>query len=923
MRSHFLPILAILASAPVYASTLHNYGNNPFAPVVKSYFPGNYNGGRQNWSATQSEKGIYYIGNNNALLEYDGHLWRSYTMPGGGIVRSVYSDGDGRIYCGSFSEFGYFDLNGEGLAYTSLSSNIEGIRKDLSEIWNIVRDENNGNLLFQSFNEIYVYDGNTTYKTKTKRPLNLIKTGGGIYSQLIDGDFIRLYASPDGKGYSYSTILSNEDINGNIVAAFKVKDRMLILSDKEGACMLDNTGVHPFHSELSAILKRDIANRAVMTADSLIVIGTIKSGIYCMDLAGNCRWKVNCDNFLLNNTVLGLYRDNDNNIIATLDDGVAFIGNSSGIYSWQPEKRIGMIYGFCPDSRYADIATNHGIYRCHDGRLFPIAGLTEQVWCIEKIAGREVIGYNNGIYILDGEKARLVSDKGKGTICIKQDWFGASHWVIAGNYKFPAIYRISDSGEWEYNPLLENIPVMARQIESDEYGNIWCSRFNGGLFRITTDPQRSKIISTRLYRDIGNVRDSIIDMMRIGGRIVFSNGKEFYFHDNLQDSIVAFDIMNKGLSHSIKSARRATHVKDDLYWILSIDALSMVRCGHEVFEVLKSIPFSHFGIPVEERATIRYDRESGDSYLCLNNRIVRINTRLFISKTADSGSELEMLEFATDDKTGKISYILRYPTYDETDCRFKVQLNGKNGIITDDNALEKQIGGLKPGKYELKAEVVSAGKITASLCYPFRIKQPWYFSKGFILIWSAAAILSGYGLWKYTRQAELRKRRALIARIRQEYLEKNLHEKSKDLSGVAINLAAYQELMSQIERIVKSWKDSGEVRKTDIDGLDRLINGYSSESEVQPWSIFMKNFDVTHDDFFKKLKAGYPSLTGYDLKLCALLRADMSTKEIARMLNLSIRGVESARYRLRKKLALSPEDGLIEFLQDFGTTSAS
>ena len=78
-----------------------------------------------------------------------------------------------------------------------------------------------------------------------------------------------------------------------------------------------------------------------------------------------------------------------------------------------------------------------------------------------------------------------------------------------------------------------------------------------------------------------------------------------------------------------------------------------------------------------------------------------------------------------------------------------------------------------------------------------------------------------------------------------------------------------------------------------------------------------KNFDMIHKNFFRNLRKQYPSLTASDLRFCALLRLNLSTKDIAQFTNLTIRGVETARYRIRKKLAIPGNINLVDFLIDF------
>jgi len=83
---------------------------------------------------------------------------------------------------------------------------------------------------------------------------------------------------------------------------------------------------------------------------------------------------------------------------------------------------------------------------------------------------------------------------------------------------------------------------------------------------------------------------------------------------------------------------------------------------------------------------------------------------------------------------------------------------------------------------------------------------------------------------------------------------------------------------------------------------------------IDDWEQFSEYFDKSNNDFLRKLKENNPTLTAADLKLCAYLRLSLSTKAIADLLNLSIRGVESSRYRLRKKLSLSNEVSLFDFV---------
>ena len=80
------------------------------------------------------------------------------------------------------------------------------------------------------------------------------------------------------------------------------------------------------------------------------------------------------------------------------------------------------------------------------------------------------------------------------------------------------------------------------------------------------------------------------------------------------------------------------------------------------------------------------------------------------------------------------------------------------------------------------------------------------------------------------------------------------------------------------------------------------------------WKVFEENFNELHDDFFHDLLKKYPKLSTKDLKLCAYLKMNLSSKEIAPLMSISVRGVEIHRYRLRKKLQLDSNENLSKFL---------
>ena len=122
-----------------------------------------------------------------------------------------------------------------------------------------------------------------------------------------------------------------------------------------------------------------------------------------------------------------------------------------------------------------------------------------------------------------------------------------------------------------------------------------------------------------------------------------------------------------------------------------------------------------------------------------------------------------------------------------------------------------------------------------------------------------------------------------------------------------MSIVKKNELLNTIKKELLA-SDNEEESKSVIKILDKNLN------PKKDWELFSQAFNNTDKDFLKKIKSKHLKLTPNDLKLCAYLRLNLSSKEIAPLLNISVRSVEIKRYRLRKKLNLEHEDGLVEYI---------
>ena len=153
-----------------------------------------------------------------------------------------------------------------------------------------------------------------------------------------------------------------------------------------------------------------------------------------------------------------------------------------------------------------------------------------------------------------------------------------------------------------------------------------------------------------------------------------------------------------------------------------------------------------------------------------------------------------------------------------------------------------------------------------------------------------------------------------LVALRNEKLQAEVDFKNAELATSAMHLVQKGEILTKIKtelnqvmKVLSNEKEANELKK--------MIKVLGEDDKMdKDWEHFAQHFDKVHNDFVVKLKEKHAGLSGNELKLCAYLRMNLSTKEMAQLMNISVRGVEISRYRLRKKLGIATEVSLFEYL---------
>jgi len=961
MRKSLLIIFLLFCTPPLNARAVDI--KSVGVPYVQNYTKAMYQSGNQNWSITRDEHGIMYFGNAQGLLAFDGKYWQQHHMPNGLIVRSVSADGKGKIYVGAYGEFGYWADDNKGvLKYNSLINLVPAKYKPINEeIWKIYVDGQR--IIFQSFGSIYIYSKGKINVIKTPSPyLFMFKAGNRFFIEQVS---VGLFELKDNKLVFVpgSNILGPSGVLSML--PFQ-KNKFIIGTAQNGLFIYDGQTIKPWANQANDFLKTYQLNNGALIAGKYVAYGTILNGVVVIDTAGNLIQHINKASGLQNNTVLSLYTDAEQNLWAGLDNGIDRIEVNSPLYFYFDKTgKFGTVYSSIIFDNKIYLGTNQGLFysdwipesnnklfQSFDFKLIP--GSQGQVWELTLQDGRLLCGHNDGTYQVNGSTITKISTITGGWTTKK---FGADK-LIQGNYTGLAFFRKDVLGNWIFDHKVEGFGEPSRYVEQDSKGQIWVSHAYKGIYKLTLSPDLKKVTSKVYYDSRYGLPGSYnVNVFDLDNRVVFTSDSGFYVYDDITDRFFKYTQLNKKLGTFATSSKIIKAIGKKYWFInqgrvaladfsvpgkLSIDTNRFsILNGQMVqhYETINRINASTYLISIDEGFVILNDE---DALLpnkisipqVLIRQVENITDKVYV--ISEDGSGLSDIEIPYAQNNIRISYSLPY--YKQAKIKFQYYLEGYSRQWSDwTQQSQKEFTNLDQGTYHFKVRAkINDQNVSLITSLTFIILPPWYAGKPAMLFYALLLVLFYYLVRYYYRlklkrhqlhiheklqreKEEFLKQEAIaneqhIISIKNEKLQADLAGKSRELANSAMNLVYKNELLQKISEEILHLKDSSGKKLADdqLRRIQKVID--EGMNDERDWNIFEKSFNEAHENFFKKLKSDHPDLVPNDLKLCAYLRMNMSSKEMASLLNISLRGVEIRRYRLRKKLNLEHDKNLVEFL---------
>lgn len=938
-------------------------------PSIVNHSRSSYNASTQNWSITQSSKGFMYFGNNDGVLEYDGTNWTTFPVPNQSVIRSVLAVGD-TIYTGAFEEIGFIAPDQVGkLKFHSLNHLVPRDFKGFDEIWNIFYHQDK--VIFQSFNYIFILDNNNIEVIEPLSQFSFLHFANeNFYVVDIDNGLMLLKEDNLQLISSHPVFFRNEI---RCILPFE-NEKLLIGTSNEGLYIFDGNTLSAWETEINDYLKLNNLFSGIKLSDGSFAFGTIRNGIFICNQQGYVLQHLNRYKGLQNNTILSLFEDLRKNLWLGLDNGIDYIEISSPLTSLNYNYNIESAYASIVHNGILYVGTNQGLYAAEFSKIRSSASAEEkfrlikgtegQVWKLKVIDNTLFCGHNFGCFQIDGFSARQISDIRGFWSFLKPSQF--ENIIIAGTYT--GLVRLMNiDGQWVFLDEVSGFKESSRNMFLDRKNNLWISHGYRGLFQLKLSDSFDEVTHAQLFTSrAGLPADLPYNIQIINNDMVVTTQTGLYQFDYNHQTFNKPGDLNrifegKGFIDKIHQDKNGN------LWYFTNQYLGVMRLLEDGTYRDITAPFSRINenlLPAFENI---YVHDANSVFIGSQNGLTHydptiikdygLGEEVFINEAFFYGKHDLIRFFLRNELSSEKARIIENITFSNNSVTFRFTIpafeNPEKILFSyrlkgfDDNWSAwdginfKEYTNLREGNYTFEVKAINAFGTESNIkSVLFSIEPPFLRSRAAFVLFTMIILMIIAGNFYFVRRRILKIRQrekfrhekrlaqreqifnektALsekeIIQLRNESLQSEMKHKNKELANTTLHLIHKNRTLTSLRNDLNRLLKNSPSEKPDAQAVNNLIKKINKDLRNEKnWEVFNDYFDEVHQDFIKRVKEEHANLTPKELRLCAYLRMNISTKEIAPLMNISIRGVEISRYRLRTKMNLDRNTNLTEYI---------
>lgn len=969
-RSFYDRVLALLFILMPFAVTAQVKSKG--LPLINNFSRTTYKASTQNWDIAQNKLGFVYFANNDGLLEFDGQHWNVYAVPNKSIVRSIRAIGD-TIFVGAFEEFGFFSPNTSGmLVYTSLVSLVPQEFRSFDEIWKIHSTDQG--IIFQSFKHLFIYNGSSIkvsspfgtfgHSYQVGKTFYYVDLPSGLYN-FAEGEQLMLIKHP---------LLQSNELR--CILPFE-KGKVLVGFINEGLFIFDGDKLTPWNTDVNNAIMHSSIFSARQLSNGDYAFGTIQNGLYIADAQGRVLQHLNRFKGLQNNTVLSMFEDRSGNLWLGLDNGIDYIEINSPLSIFDHTFHIESTYSSVVYEGRLYVGTNQGLFVAPMNQLDKngemqdnfefIEGTDGQVWKLEVVDNTLLCGHNFGLFQVKGNRAvKITSERGYWSFLSLDP---QSDTLLCGTYNGLSVI-VNDNGNWRYSHRLEGFNESSRNIAKGigKY-DLWMAHGYRGIFHLRLNSRLTKVEKHSLFgTESGLPKVLPYNVFTIGNETIFTSSKGLFTFQASSNTFVPHEKLNKILGENVDIDQLSADINDNI-WYFSNGTMGLLRLLEDGSFSNVTAPFMRINNSLIESYENVFVYDNRNVFIGTKNGLLHydpfyrkdysIHQKLVFREISFAGKDsiialggIKNKDQGESVKGMKVPFsfnnaVFRFsnPEFEGAgSCLFSFRLEGLDETWSAWSPLTfKEYMNLPEGQYTFSLRSKSLNNSEEKMArFSFVIQPPFYRSLLAYILYLMAIISFVIGNvffiqrrvslakqqeeekhLKAFREQELTYReQALLAEkeiinLKNESLQSEVIHKNKELANTTLHLIHKNKILNAIKAQLNGLLESNmaQAKKNQIDSLIYKINRELKNEKFQ--EVFDDYFDDVHQDFISRLKDRHSNLSPRELRLCAYLKMNLSTKEIAPLMNISIRGVEIGRYRLRKKLELERDDNLIDYLLKF------
>ncbi len=925
---------------------------------IQNFTPTEYKAGIQNIDFAQNRDMTIFVANNLGVLSFNGNSWETHDFKTGKKKRALaFDEVTNRLYVGSQGEFGFFQ---DDWHYVSLVDLIPEDSKDFDEVWDVYQIDSK--VYFCTFQGIYVYDGQSIEVIKQKGGLGRsFRARGKIFTQSQQGILFEIDGNKLVQNYTQGEAQQ-------VIAGVIAEDEGYLIFYNSGQIEFTSPfGVSKKYEDLIQALDGTYVNHVTQLSDTRLVVSTQTSGLFLYDQLTGSLETIDMDDGLQTNACLRSFQDHAGNLWVGMQNGIAILYINSPMRLINKEINIqGSGYEAVHTAEGTYFTTSNGIYFLANDAAQSIflEGTEGPAYSMQEIAGKLYAGHHRGLFLLEnGEAGLLVPTDGLWQV---KQLRSNSRFAIGGTYSGLFLFRINENTYLEAIQKIVGFNASSRFFEEDNEGRIWAGQYYKGLYQLTLseDMTEAEVVNISEASDLP-IQEQIV-LSRVGNDLYLATNSGLYQLEANQNSLAnadffADDIGQQPVYLFQQDDKNKVHVIADK----TVGFFKQISTGNYQFfpsslyqlryhlnnDLLHVSMDAGNGVLFSaNEGFIHYDPELEDPLKIENPLVisqvysVSEDSILYVQKPfAVAPEKIERIVISPKARVLKIE-VESFQFNDLDNQQFRYFLKGFDEAFGPwTNTPSKEYTNLREGNYEFTAQYRDhLGRITNSQILYLQVKPPFYrslFAKAFYIIGAMLLLFWVFRIQKrrykqktqkieYEKQLELANKQKKLIEIQQqkekellqlkeEKMKSELQHLNKLLATSTMNLVVKNEFIESIKEELKEVKDKGKKVETK-QALEKIVKGIDINLRLQEdWEQFEHHFEKVHVDFLTRLRTDYPHLTPNDQKLCTFLRLNLNTKEIAHLLSISLRGVEVARYRLRKKLGLEKGQNLSKFILEY------